>query len=473
MKELSEKKKASLISQKEKELAKLARKQLKPVVGKYLIILFVMCTLNFCIDIFGSNFPDIMKADAIKNLLPGKSAEEGLQTYQNLTMIFAGLIGMSVPFYKALTDKYGRKPFLIINTLLCAVGMFISMISTNIYFYILGMVIAMLGTLGDVHQIYILEAAPKKLRARFASLTKGISVLSSSLIGVFKLLFQTEAVPESWRYVFIIPVLAGLLVGIFSCFFTQETEPFVENRKAILKQEICNLQGIEVIREENEEEAKKLTFKEVITFIFTHRQTLMLFIAAFFFCAANAFTTPYSLLLEEVGSDAVAIVSIIYPFIEGAFSVIGGIISDKFGRKTTVIANGIAFMIAYAVFILGSKSGLSIAALGVAYGFTTGGYWAGRDTLGTTMPSESVPTKSRATIVGIFTILTSAAFSISTVALSNIPALFGLDLGFTHLIGCDALMILAVIFVIIGVGETKNIDMDTVTGNEWNRKKKA
>ncbi len=466
MKTYTEEQKAVLIAQKEKELEKLAKKELKPIVGRYLILLLVMVTLNFCVDIFGSNIHNVMKADALNNLLSGVGREKGFQLYENYALIFGAVVTIFLPFYKALTDKFGRKPFLIINTLLTGIGMGIMMLARSLIVYIIGFVISTVGYQGDVHQIFILESAPKHLRARFASATKAISVLCSSLIGVFKLVFQTEAVPESWRYVFIIPVAAALLVAILSCFFTQETEQFVENKKAALAQEIRVLRGEKI---EKEERVASLSFKETIAFIFTHKQTRMLFIAACFFCAAMTFTKPYSLILEESGNaDAIAIVTIVYPFIEGAFSLIGGFISDKFGRKVTVIANGLLFIAAYTLFILGFKHGLlPVFLLGIVYGLVSGGYWAGRDTLGTTMTSESVPTASRATIVGIFTMVTGFCNSIAGAALSNIPAIFHVDLSYTFMIGCDLLMLASVLFVAFTVKETKNNDLDTITGDEY------
>lgn len=465
MKEMTPQRKEQLIAAKERELERLARKELKPIAGRYLILMLIMVTLNFCIDIFGSGIHNVMKADALNNLLQGVGREKGFQLYENYALIFGAVITVCLPFYKSLTDRFGRKPFLIINTLITAVGMGIMMLATNIYVYIIGFVISSMGYQGDVHQIFILESAPRHMRARFAATTKAISVLCNSLLGVFKLAFQTETVPESWRYVFIIPVVAGLLVAIISCFFTQETEQFVNNRKTALAQEISLLRGEEIPQEEK---ATALGFKGTITFIFKHRQTLMLFIAACFFCAAMSYTKPYSLILDESSNkDAVAIITIIYPFIEGAFSLIGGFISDKFGRKTTVIFNGALFILAYTAFILGSKfDAIPIVLLGIIYGLVSGGYWAGRDTLGTTMTSESVPTRSRATIVGIFTLVTGLCSSVSGALLSNIPALFGLDLSYTFMVGCCILMLVSVLVVAFGVKETKDVDLDKVTGDE-------
>ena len=470
MKELTAKQKSILIAKKEKEFNKYAKKQLKPVIGRYLIVLLIMVALNFCIDIFGSNIHDVMKADALNNLLSGVSKEKGFQLYENIVLIFSAVVMIALPFYKSLTDKYGRKPFLIINTLITAVGMGIMMLAKNIYIYIIGFVFSTIGYQGDVHQIYILETSPKHLRARLASATKAFSILASSLIGVFKLLFQTETVPESWRYVFIIPVVSGLIVAILSCFLTEETEEFVNNRKKALAQEIQILKGEEIEKDEN---SSRLSFKETITYIFAHRQTLMLFIAACFFCGAMAFTKPYSLIISESNNaDAIAVVTIIYPFIEGAFSIIGGFISDKLGRKVTILFNGSLFIVAYTIFIFGTKYNLPIAFLGILYGFVTGGYWAGRDTLGTTMTSESVPTKSRATIVGIFTLITGTTSAITGAIFSNIPALLNVDLSYTFMIGCDILMILSLLFVAKGVHETKGVDLEKVTGNEYDSLKK-
>lgn len=469
MKELTQEKRAALISQKEKELEKLAKKQLKPIVGRYLIIMLVMVTLNFCIDIFGSNIHSVMKADALNALLHGGDIKDAFSTYENLTVVFGVFVSIALPFYKSLTDRFGRKLFLILNTVITSVGMIIMMFAPTIVIYIIGFVIMTVGYQGDVHQIYILESAPKHMRARFASITKAFSILCGSLIGVFRLLFMEDTVPESWRYVFIIPIIAGLLVAVLSIFFTQETEVFVERRKNTLNIEINELKGLEVTQEEKKE--KPMNFFEVIKFIFKNRQMRMLFVAALFFCGAMVFTHTYSLNFDESeGNDALSWVTVIYPVVEGAFSFLGGMISDKIGRKTTVIVNGIIFIVSYILFIVGIDAGFSVLILGLLYGMVSGGYWAGRDTLGTTIPSESCPTQSRATIVGIFTLVTGFANTICNLILANIAKFIPLDLSYIYLIGCIILMICSIFFVIFGVGETKGIDMETVTGTEWNKK---
>ena len=76
MKTYTQEQKELLIAQKEKELEKLAKKELKPIVGRYLIVLLIMVTLNFCIDIFGSGIHNVMKADALNSLLSGVGREK-------------------------------------------------------------------------------------------------------------------------------------------------------------------------------------------------------------------------------------------------------------------------------------------------------------------------------------------------------------------------------------------------------------
>ena len=157
MKELTIEQKDNLLRKKEKELDKYTKVQLKPIVGKYIIILLVISTLNFCIDIFGSNIHNIMKADALTNLLSGVDKEEGFQIYENTALIFGVIVSIFLPFYKSLSDRFGRKLFVIINTLITSIGMGIMMLANNIYVYIMGFVISSVGYQGDVHQLYILE----------------------------------------------------------------------------------------------------------------------------------------------------------------------------------------------------------------------------------------------------------------------------------------------------------------------------
>ena len=69
--------------------------------------------------------------------------------------------------------------------------------------------------------------------------------------------------------------------------------------------------------------------------------------------------------------------------------------------------------------------------------------------------------------IDIFTMVTGLCNSVSGAVLSNVPAIFSTDLSYTFMVGCDLLMLASVLFVAFTVKETKNNDLDTITGDEY------
>ena len=69
-----------------------------------------------------------------------------------------------VGVFKALSDRYGRKLFLMLNTVGMGLGMCVVMTSDSVAQYILGMLLMMFFTPNDMQVLYILETAPKEKR---------------------------------------------------------------------------------------------------------------------------------------------------------------------------------------------------------------------------------------------------------------------------------------------------------------------
>ena len=139
------------------------------------------------------------------------------------------------PIYKTLADRFGRKIFLVINTAGMGLGMLICMIAPNVYVFIIGMCVMSFFTPNDMQVIYLMETAPKEHRAKLCSITKGIGLLSVSLIGVLRSIFYDPARLSSWRMVYLVPVLICLVISILALIFTRETPVFVESRLEYLE----------------------------------------------------------------------------------------------------------------------------------------------------------------------------------------------------------------------------------------------
>ena len=69
-------------------------------------------------------------------------------------------------FYRPLSDRFGRKIFLVINTLGMSLGMLVIALSHNLALYVVGAVIIFFFVPHDMQVVYVMESAPAKHRAK-------------------------------------------------------------------------------------------------------------------------------------------------------------------------------------------------------------------------------------------------------------------------------------------------------------------
>ena len=118
----------------QREAKELARreKQVKFKENKfYLIYLFMILSLVFITDEIASTISIQFQSNIVNEFFVNKlgmSYGEGLSIFSALGFITYP-ISLLMVVYRPLADKYGRKPFLIINTFCMALGLFIVRIS--------------------------------------------------------------------------------------------------------------------------------------------------------------------------------------------------------------------------------------------------------------------------------------------------------------------------------------------------------
>lgn len=216
-------------------------KELNRGKGKYyLLILFVILTFIYIVDEISSNINTTLQPYVILDLfrVPGadvnsKEYASALGKFTVITM-FSYVMMLIAPFYKALADRFGRRLFLILNTTLMSVGMLICMIAPHYIVYIIGALVITFVKSNDMQVMYIIETAPKEHRAKICNTTKAIALVSVSLIGVFKMMFFRSSDITTWRMVFLIPVIIGLVVSVIAIPFIRETPVFIEKRLSAL-----------------------------------------------------------------------------------------------------------------------------------------------------------------------------------------------------------------------------------------------
>ncbi|WP_024867084.1 MFS transporter [Butyrivibrio sp. FCS014] len=451
----------------QRQLAKLQAESARRKPIHYIGLAMIVLTIIYIVDEITSNMNSAMQPYVLFDLFNITSRNVNSQEYTNAfnvvapIQVFSNFLLIITPFYKALSDKYGRKLFLMLNTIGMGLGMCIVMTAQNVVWYILGMLFMMFFTPNDMQVLYIMETAPKEKRATYSFVAKGIALVSVSLIGVFSRMFLKETVPSSWRMVYLIPVISALVIGGLSYFFMRETPVFLEQRIGYL-----SLSSEE--REQKKKEDKAAGTSEdggvfkAIKFIFTNRQLRWILIAGFIFFATTFYTSYYATVLEgAMSTEMVATALVIYPFFNGLITILSGFFSDKLGRKKVCLILGSLAIFGLLAFVLSCRLHLGPIAAGIAYGCSIGGLWSMSDTLILTMPAESSPSGMRSSVMGTISVLIGGGMFLGQALFIICQNFMPMDILF--MIICLPFMALSLIILLLKVKETKDADLDNIT----------
>lgn len=130
----------------------------------YLFYLFMILSLVFITDEIASTISiqfqsNIVNEFFVNNL--GLTYGEGLSIFSALGFITYP-ISLLMVIYRPLADKFGRKPFLIVNTFCMALGLFIVYLSKDIVVYMIGGTLMGFMVSHDMQAVYILECSSEK-----------------------------------------------------------------------------------------------------------------------------------------------------------------------------------------------------------------------------------------------------------------------------------------------------------------------
>ena len=181
-------------------------------------------------DEIASQISTLMKTE-IANDLMARFGDKSVGMLDIIGFIGIPFQALSV-FYKPLSDRFGRKLFLIANTFGMALGMLLISLTHNLAFYLIGTIIVLFFVPHDMQVVYIMESAPAKHRAKIYSIVKCIATLGIMLVPLFRKLFMENA--SEWRIVYLIPAIIGVVVSFFALFFARETDAFIDSRLKFL-----------------------------------------------------------------------------------------------------------------------------------------------------------------------------------------------------------------------------------------------
>ena len=126
------------------ELSRLRKMQSRGSGSKYFLILLVLIAVVNILDEVTSNLTVTVQSSFVteffvNNPFLGKfyKYEEGLALHSTIGIV-TYVFGIITPFYKALADKWGRKPLFAISTLGMALGLLIIYLSSSYIMFLVG-----------------------------------------------------------------------------------------------------------------------------------------------------------------------------------------------------------------------------------------------------------------------------------------------------------------------------------------------
>ena len=454
----------------QKELAKWRKEQARPKRKFYLVYLFVVLSMVFIMDSIATEICTKMKAEICGALFGGSTAVMDLLGMLASAVMIAGAI------YKSMSDRFGRKIFLVINTIAMGLGMFVvylagAMGSATVY--IIGSLFITFFIAHDMQAVYVLETMPAKRRFTYLSIVSAIASLGAILIPVLRRLFMGNNT-ALWNQVFLVPAILAAIVGLIAMATARETDVFINNR----------IKFLEMTDEERENEKLQRRAEaqaqggllSAFKFAFRHKQLRWIFICTMFVSVAMIGTMYYQQIMTygyeatygaaapEVVTDAL----LIMPVIGALFTLVKGFISDKFGRKPVAVVMASLSAAGMLGFFLGVNLAWSPVLVGIFTGMYAGGYWCASDAMGGNMCAEAAPTNLRASVIGAQSLCNMVGMGVSYPAMIVASIVAGNDaLGITCLLCVVIPLVIAIILFMAKVTETKGIDLNTVRGDEW------
>ncbi len=486
-KEMTPEKLKKLQLKREKEIKKWEKEKARPKRNTYFIYLVFIITLIYAVDEIASQISTQMQEVISNDLL----ANFGDKSNTVLTI----LSGIAVPFqaigllYRPLADKYGRKLFLLINTFGMSFAMLVVYMSNNLWLYLVGACAVSFFIPHDMHVVYIMESSPSKHRARFYSSIKFVANMGVMLIPLMRKLLMKDV--SEWRNVYFVPAVVGLVICFIALFLAREPDAFIDSRLKYLKMTDEEREAEEKAKSEENAQGGLIN---ALKFAFKHKQLRWLYITTAiinlgFFGTLNytpimkfaraAFDMGGSLgslgSVSSLSEEALNLISVefitaalfLLPIGSSFAQLIMGFISDWKGRKTAAIVTAFDCLVSFVCFFVGAIYGWSPALVGFFCGAFLGSYYSVNDVL-IMMIGESSPTNLRSSTMSAQFIVTAVGGAISLVTGVASGLILGdAFMGVTEFCLLVPGFIAALIVLWKKTNETKGIDMDTVTGLEW------
>ena len=465
----------------QRETARLEREKAKPKKGGYLAFLVLIICVVYITDEIASQIQTLMKTEIAVDLL-AKYGESSIGVLDILGIIAFPFQALSL-LYKPLSDKYGRKPFLVLNTLGMGIALFLIFLSDNLAVYIIGSTLAAFFVPHDMQVVYITESAPPKHRAKLYSIVKCVSTFGIMLVPLFRKIFMTSA--SEWRMVYLVPALLGVVVSLIALLSLRETDAFIESRLKYLRMSDEEREAAESSKSTSDSQGG---LGAAMRFVSKHRQLKWLYAAVAFGTIGVLVTMQYQAIISygyantyfaqglyptlEAALDAVSVGAVtsalfMFPVGSGLIQLSHGFISDKWGRKAAVITMAATTIVSLVVFSAGAKNAWNPYLVGFFSGICIGSFWACTD-INVMMVGESSPTNLRSSIISLQMFALGIGYVVTYAVGLPLITYFG-NSSISTVSLCLALpgLVASLLILIFKTKETKGTNLETVTGTEW------
>ncbi|MBR5262359.1 MAG: MFS transporter [Clostridia bacterium] len=391
-----------------KQLSRLNKTRAKGMYGGYFFVLVCLIAVVNILDEVTSNLTVTVQSSFVteffvNNPFLGKyyTFQEGLALHSTVGVVTYAF-GIITPFYKALADKWGRKPLFVLSTLGMAVGLAIIHLSTSYIMFLAGFAVISFFMGHDIQIIYILEEAPEKHRAKIYSFLKSFGILGVILIPTLRDMLMGDDATR-WREIFLVPAVLGFIAVLLVILFAKDTKVFINERIAYLSRPFNERQAEKELQKKNKEAQRNQSgVFNGVKYIFSNKDTKSLIISHIIFDSAMpAIALYFESSMHGVGMSTSDITKALFmvPVIYAAITFLSGFIADKLGRKVTVTGFSVTCIVGYTLFVAGILLGWNPYLIGAFAGLYQGSYWIGRDYMNVMM-TEKVPTDIRASVVG-------------------------------------------------------------------------
>ncbi|MBE6774809.1 MAG: MFS transporter [Ruminococcaceae bacterium] len=459
---------SKIIKREQRQLARLTRMQAKGCwAGYFGMLLFLVGFVNI-IDEVTSNLSVSVQSSFVteffvNNGFLGKAYtfEEGLSLHTSISVI-SYAFGIITPFYKALADKWGRKPLFALSTLGMSLGLFIIYFSPNYLVFLLGYGIIGFFYSHDIQIIYILEEAPEKHRAMIYSILKSLGIFGVVCIPVLRNLLMGND-PTKWRSIFMFPAVCGLIAAALITVFAKDTGVFLKERTAYLSVPYEARQAEKQrIKEQKKAQRNQAGVFNAVKYIFSDRDTKTLIISHIIFDAGMPAIALYyesSMHIAGMSTEDITKSLFVLPIVYAVLTLCSGFVADFIGRKRTVTIAGVLCVSGFILFAVGINQLWNPYLIGGLCGLYQGCYWIGRDYMNIMM-TEKVPTDIRASVVGAEGLLLIIGLAVGYIL--TIVGMLVMEVWLTCLLVAIPCVVVSVVILVLKVRETKGANMNEV-----------